>query len=101
MRYPFIETLAPGFGLRIPNLLRVVDDEDVAAQTGQRPGDGRRLAEAPFGCEDFSFMTSPDLHRKGAFVPGRFDERSEIAGMFGGELVGVADDKDPMPRFGA
>src|SRR5215813_11379754 len=81
---------------------RIVDDQHIAAPTGQSSADRGCEAKAVPGCRNLGFgILAPAEAGCGerAPVPVRFDHGPAIARVFAGQLLGIADGDDAARRI--
>ena len=77
----------------------IVDDDRIAAASGQRPADRGRISAAAPGRDEFlRGLFFPLRAGKELRVPGRLDDLSKLPMKLGGEVAGIARD-DEAPRW--
>ena len=99
---PFVAGVAFGLGIGVVGLQGIVDNDHVAAATGQRAPDRCRQAEPARGEFDLGLSVlerSDPRVREGRSIPRRFEHRAEVVGMLFGKVGGIADADDASRRI--
>jgi hypothetical protein len=97
---PLVGALPLGRGEGVERLQGIVDNDEVAAPSGENAPDRRGEAEAvPGGCDLALAVLASQAHaRKGLPVPGRLHDGTEVVHELDRELLAVADADDALRR---
>ena len=98
---PLVGGRPPDLRQGVVGLQGIVDDDDVAAATGQCAADRRRQPEPARGEFDLGFgvLVWPDPRAgEDRPIPGRLEHGAEVVGMLFGEFGGIADADDAARR---
>src|SRR5262249_62096495 len=85
---PFDQALARRFRRRILGFLRIVEDNEVAAASGEGAANRSGVPAAPGRGDEFGAGISGGSYSwKQSLIPGGIDHHAELAMQFSGQLV--------------